>query len=64
MARVMELLDYLRTHPAAGVAAVALVVGLGYLLNRKPRLAREADERVEQLRRNRGEYYNKLRPPK
>lgn len=45
-----------------GVAVV--VVGIYYLLNRKSRLVRDAERRIEELRRERTDQYNKLRPPR
>jgi hypothetical protein len=41
-----------------------VVVGIYYLLNRKSRLVRDAERRIEDLRRERADQYNKLRPPR
>jgi hypothetical protein len=61
MAQLTELIEYVRTHPAAGIAGGVGLLLVLYLINRKPKLAREADERIEQLRRKRGDHYLKLR---
>ena len=34
------------------------------LLNRKPRVTREAEDRFKQIRKERGDQYHKLRPPR
>jgi hypothetical protein len=61
MAHVTELIEYVHAHPGVGIAGGVVVALLLYLINRKPKLAREADERIEQLRRKRGDHYLKLR---
>ena len=64
MEHVTTLIAYFRAHPGA-LALVAMALGgLWYVLNRKPRIVREADERLGQLRDERGEQYNTLRPPR
>jgi lipocalin len=35
---------------------------LYWLLNRKPKLARDAERRMQEIREERGNPYNKLRP--
>ena len=56
-------LEMLRANPMLGVgAAIVLVCGY-WVLQRKPRVQRDADERLATLRRDKAEQYNKLRPP-
>jgi hypothetical protein len=57
-------LHYFRDHPSIGLTAVLGLLVVYYLLNRKPRLTREAEERLNQLRKERGDYYRHLRPPR
>ncbi len=63
MDRFWLLTHYLQEHPVSGVVVIVLAAyGLYRLLNRKSRLAREADERFEQLRKDRGSHYDRTRP--
>ncbi len=62
MEQLWALIHYLRDHPLVIVGAALTLVGLRYLLNRKPALARQADERFEHLRQERDGYYQKQRP--
>jgi len=64
MEHVTTLIAYFRAHPGALALVAAGLAGLWYALNRKPRIVREADERLGQLRDERGEQYNTLRPPR
>ena len=63
----MELLrtviDYLNSHPVGSLASAAAFFVLFRLLNRKSKLSREADEHMERLRKERPDYYTKIRPP-
>jgi len=52
----------LRDHPSALVWVVVVAVAAYWLLNRKPKLQREADKRIEEIREERGDLYNKPRP--
>jgi hypothetical protein len=63
MEQVWTWIHYLREHPAAAVGVVAAVVVLYKLLNVKPKLARDADKRMAEIRDERGDIYNKVRPP-
>ena len=45
------------------MGAVVILLLLGHVLTRKSKLSRAADEHLDRLRRERGDYYNKLRPP-
>jgi hypothetical protein len=62
------LVGYLQTHPLVDIAIVVAVAyisyRLSYRLNRKSEMSCELDRRLEQLRRDRGDYYTKLRPLK
>jgi hypothetical protein len=64
MDRLSALFELIRQHPAlsTGVAFVAVVAY--YLARRKPRIVREADRQLEELRRKRQGHYDKLRPPR
>jgi hypothetical protein len=61
MDELWRLNDYLQTHPLEGMLAVVGLLYVYYLLNRKSPLSRNLDERLAQLRRDRGDLYNKLR---
>jgi hypothetical protein len=58
-----SLTDAVRANPALGVGAAAAGLVLYYLLQRKPRLQRDADARLAALRRENEDRYTKLRPP-
>jgi hypothetical protein len=62
MDHVSIWIQYLRDHPSTAVWLVLAVAGLYWLLNRKPKLQREADKRIDELRAERGDPYNKQRP--
>ena len=63
MDQLSTLFELLSQHPALSAGtAFALAVGY-YLLQRKPRMVREADRQLEELQKKRGGEYNKLRPP-
>ena len=53
---------YLRDHPSAVLGVVLVAAAAYWLLNRKPKLQREADKRMQQIREERGDPYNKMRP--
>jgi hypothetical protein len=58
------VLSFAHEHQAlALVLLVAVVVGGYLLLNRKPRAAREADRRFQELRDQSRNRYRGLRPP-
>ena len=63
MEQVWAAIHYVVEHPSSGVAAVIGVALLVYLLNRKPRVTREAEDRFKQISKERGDQYRKLRPP-
>jgi len=58
-----HLLDALRANPLLGAVAAAAVIACAALLIRKPKIQREADERLAALRRDKTDQYGKLRPP-
>ena len=62
MEHVSAGIKYLGEHPLVGVAAIVGLLVIYYLLNRKPKLARDAEQRFEAIRKGRGDYYNKQRP--
>jgi hypothetical protein len=58
------MIDVLRANPILAVGlAVALVFGYR-LLQRRPRMQRDADEQLSVLRRDKVDQYSKLRPPR
>ncbi len=62
MEQLTGLFDFARSHPAAVAGAVIGLVVLRYVLNRKSRLQREADEQLQTLRREGKGKYDELRP--
>jgi hypothetical protein len=63
---VTDLLSFLafwvQRHPLPVVGAVATVLGLTWLLNRKSRINRDADRVVKQLVEGSREKYKDVRP--
>ena len=64
MGILWQAIGYLQDNPGTALFFVALLAWIYYLLNRKSKLSRELDERMEQLRQERGDYYRGIRPPK
>jgi hypothetical protein len=62
MERLWTWIQYLRDHPSAAVWVVLAAGAVYWLLNRKPKLQREADKRMQEIREERGDPYNKPRP--
>jgi hypothetical protein len=62
MEQLWAFIHYLQDNPSNALGLVGVLIGIRYLLNRKSRLSREADERLERLREERGDYYNNIRP--
>jgi hypothetical protein len=62
MADVSSWLEYFYAHPVIGVGVAAAVLVAVFLLNRKPRYVRDADEHLKVLRKDRSEKYRDLRP--
>jgi len=63
MDQLTQVIDAVRAHPMLDVGIGAAVVAGYLLLRRKPRLQREADERLSALRRDKADQYTKLRDP-
>jgi hypothetical protein len=59
MEHLQTVIAYVVAHPFLALAAAGVVY---YVLTRKSRLARDADARFDDLRRARGDHYNKQRP--
>ena len=64
MDQAQAVIQYLGDNPFIGLGIVAALLVVYHFLNRKSRLVREAERRIEQLRQERGDYYRKLRPPR
>ena len=63
MDQLQAVVQYIGDHPFTGLVVATGLLGIYHLLNRKSRLVREADERLKQIRQERGDYYRRLRPP-
>jgi len=61
--QLTRIVEYVRANPGHGVAAAAVIVTLYFLLNRKSRMVRDAERRIEELREERSDQYRKFRPP-
>jgi len=61
MDQLKPLIDALATNPIVGVGVAVGLIALYLLLHRKPRLQREADDRLAALRREKADLYNKRR---
>ena len=64
MEQLAPLIEYLANRPGTTIAAAVGIAAFIYLLFRKPKTVREADQRLRELKGERGGQYNKLRPPK
>jgi hypothetical protein len=62
MDQVWAVIQYLGENPFIGLGIATALLVVYHLLNRKSRLVREAEQRIEQLRKERGDYYRTLRP--
>ncbi|MCX8073555.1 MAG: hypothetical protein N3C12_14085 [Candidatus Binatia bacterium] len=60
---VRTVLEYLEIHPDHGLALIAVIIGAYYLLNYRPRMVRDAERRLAELREERANLYRGLRPP-
>ncbi len=60
---VRTVLAYLQMHPDHGLALIAVIIGAYYLLNYRPRMVRDAERRLAELREERANLYRGLRPP-
>jgi len=59
-----QVLEYVRANPTTGLAAAVAVAVVYYLLNRKSKLLRDAERRIDELGRERADQYKKFRPPR
>lgn len=61
MEQLFHLVEALQEYPVLAVAGLVALLGGYYLLQRKPRIARDAEQRLAALRKERGGYYTRLR---
>ena len=61
---ISTIIEALRAKPslAVGIGVVAMLAYV--LLQRRPKIQREADERLSALRRDKADQYTKLRRPR
>jgi hypothetical protein len=61
---ISMIIEALRANPslAVGIGVVAMLAYV--LLQRRPKIQREADERLSALRRDKADQYTKLRRPR
>ncbi len=59
---IASFVKFLGDHPKESFGLVLVLTVVWFLLNRKNRLTREAEQRLKQLRKERGDQYNQLRP--
>ena len=64
MEQLWAAIQYVADRPSIGIVAATGLALVVYLLNRKPRMTREAEDRFKQMRKERGDQYRKLRPPR
>jgi hypothetical protein len=62
MEALTPLLHALRANPLVGGAIILAAIVCYVVLTRKPRMQREADERLSALRRDKADQYTKQRP--
>jgi hypothetical protein len=62
MEQINELIGYLTGNLKAAIAAAVVVAAVVYFFARKPKVVREADSRLRQLRNEKGDQYNRPRP--
>lgn len=63
MDQLMRVIEALRANPWLAAGAVVTLLAGYALLHRRPKIQREADERLSVLRRDKSDQYTKLRPP-
>jgi hypothetical protein len=64
MAYVTQLIHAVRDNPMLGVGIAVALIAVVLMLNRKPRIQRDADSRLASIRREKVDQYTKLRPPR
>jgi hypothetical protein len=62
MEQIDELIRYLTSNPKAAVAIAVAVAAAIYFFTRRPKMVRDADSRLRQLRDEKGDQYNRPRP--
>jgi hypothetical protein len=62
MQYLTQLIEAVRNSPGLGVVIVVAVIAIAVVLNRKPRIQRDADARLAAIRRDKADQYNKQRP--
>jgi len=58
---LQQMIDAVSANPMLGVGAAVGAVALYALLHRKPRIQRDADDRLASLRREKADRYKKPR---
>jgi hypothetical protein len=61
---VTQVIEYMRANPVPSLGVAIAVVAVYYLLNRKSRLVRDAEKRIEELHHQRSDQYKHFRPPR
>ncbi len=64
MDRLAPVIDAVLLNPLLGIGIGVAVVAGYLLLRRRPKIQREADERLSALRRETTDQYTKPRPPR
>lgn len=64
MDQIWRMIDALRANPLLAAALGVALIGGVALLRRRPKIQRDADERLSALRRDKADQYTKLRPPR
>ncbi len=64
MDQLTQAMEYMRDHPTQSFGVAVAVIVIYFLLNRKSRLVRDAERRIDELRQERSDQYKKLRPPR
>ncbi|GIW45675.1 MAG: hypothetical protein KatS3mg077_2957 [Candidatus Binatia bacterium] len=60
---IQGVLAYFELHPDHGLGLIGVIIGAYYLLNYRPRMVRDAERRLAELREERANLYRGLRPP-
>jgi len=57
MEGIQPFIDYFRNNPEHGWTALAVVCAVYFLLTRRPRIIRDAESRLKQLRDEQGKWF-------